>query len=131
MPQTETEKLVLLESYFSDMAAAIGEYINCNKDNLPEKEVNQLFDQKISLLNLAGEMNMLSAASAFEDAEQSLKDLENITVSVKTVVKKALAVQDAINIAASLVALGTGILSCDPKVIGTRVIEAGQALKLT
>ncbi len=73
---------------------------------------------------------MIGVDLVFEDVKAMLSQLEVITAGVKDAVKKALAVQDAINIAAGLVAIGTSIVSGNAKSIVENTIDFGKNLKV-
>jgi hypothetical protein len=79
---------------------------------------------------MAGEINMIGVDLVFNDVEETLAQLEIITEGVKLAVKKALAVQHAINIASGLVKIGTAIISKDPRAIVQSTINLGKSLKL-
>ncbi len=103
MINPDTKEVFMLSDYFGRMANSIGEYIAFNKGNMNAGERNRLYDSEIDLARLAGEINMMGVNLVFEDVKASLSQLEVITEGVKKAVKKALAVQDAINIATGLV----------------------------
>jgi hypothetical protein len=130
MISPNAEEVFKLSDYFGELANTIGEYIDFNKGNISVAERNKLFDAEIDLSRLAGEINMIGVDLVFKDVKAMLTQLEIITQGVKNAVKKALAVQDAINIAASLVAIGTAIVSKDPKAIVQSTIDLGRSLNM-
>ena len=130
MVSPDTQQVFMLSDYFGKLANTIGEYIDFNKGNMSVDERNRLYDAEIDLSRFAGEINMIGVNLVFEDVNDMLGQLEVITEGVKKAVKKALAVQDAINIAAGLVTLGTSIMSRDPKAIVESTINFGKSLDL-
>ena len=72
---------------------------------------------------------MTGVLLVFEDVQETLLELDNITAAVNRAVKKALAVQEAINIATAIISVGTAILSKDLQSIADNTIAAENALK--
>ena len=130
MVNPETQQVFMLSDYFGSLANSIGEYIDFNKGNMGVEERNRLYDAEIDLARMAGEINMIGVNLVFEDVNDMLNQLEVITEGVKKAVKKALAVQDAINIATSLVTIGTAIVSKDPKAILQSTGDFAKTLKM-
>lgn len=130
MLNPDTEQVFMLSDYFGKLANTIGEYIDFNKGNMSVDERNSLYDSEIELARFAGEINMIGVGLVFEDVQEQLNELEKVTEAVKKTVRKALAVQDAINIAAGLVTIGTAIISMNPKAIVKSTLEVGKTLKI-
>jgi hypothetical protein len=130
MVNPDTQQVFILSDYFGKLANAIGEYIDFNKGNLGREERNRLYDAEIDLSRFAGEINMIGVNLVFDDVREQIAQLDIITEGVKKAVKKALAVQDAINIATGLVTIGTAIISRDPKAIIQSTINFGMNLKV-
>ncbi len=129
MISPDTQEVFMLSDYFHDMANAIGDFIAKNRTNFNNAERNDLYDKQVSLLQLSGDINMLGTSMVFDDVKASIVELGDITKAVKKSVKKALAVQDIINLATSLVQLGTAVLSKNPKEIATKTVDAFRAIK--
>ncbi len=129
MISPDIQQVFLLSDNFHAMGNALGDYIKQNKTKLSDDERNSLLDQQISLLQQAADINMSGTALVFDDIRQSLDQLDNITKEIEQSVKKALAVQNAINIATSIVELGNAILSKNPKEIGAKTIAAFKTIK--
>lgn len=130
MINPDTQQVFLLADYFDKLANTIGEYIDFNKGNMLADDRNCLYDLQIDLARMAGEINIIGVNLVFNDVEATLKQLDKITEEVKRSVKKALAVQDAINIAAGLVTLGTAIIAKDPKAIVQSTVDVAKSLKI-
>ncbi len=128
MISPDTKEVFLLADYFNTLANSIGEYIDLNKGNMTRDERNWMYDAEVDLSRLAGEINMKGVSLVFDDVKESLSQLDVITEGVKKAVKKALAVQDAIKIAAGLVKIGTAIVSADPKAIAQSTVDFGKSL---
>lgn len=123
MMKPDTQQVFLLSDLFGQLANTMGDYIDFNKGNMSLSQRNCLYDAQIDMARLAGEINMIGVNLVFEDVKDTLSQLEKITENVKEAVKKALAVQNAINMAAALVAIGTAIISNDPKAIVQSTVE--------
>lgn len=130
MVNPDTQQVFELSDYFDTLANTIGEYIDFNKGNMSADQRNRLYDAEIELARLAGEINMIGVNLVFQDVQDLLTKLEKITEEVKKTVKRALAVQDAINIAAGIINIGTAIISKDPKAIVKSAVDLGHSLKL-
>ncbi|GEO07846.1 hypothetical protein [Segetibacter aerophilus] len=130
MVNPNTQQVFMLADYFGSLANAVGEYIDFNKGNMSVSERNSLYDIEIDLARVGGEINMIGVNLVFEDVKEMLDQLEIITHGVKKAVKKALAVQDAINIASKLVTIGTAIISKNPKAIVQSTIDFGKSLNI-
>lgn len=130
MINPDTGQVFILSDYFGKLASIIGEYIDFNKGNLGEDERNRLYDAEIELARLAGEINIIGVNLVFEDVAEELGHLEIITESVKKTVKKALAVQRAIDIATGLVTIGTAVVSMDPKAIVKTTADLAKTLEI-
>jgi len=117
MVSPDAQQVFLISDYLAKLANLLGEYIDFSKGNLNADDRNRLFDAQIELTRLAGEMNIIGVNLAFDNIEKLLSQLDQVTAAVKQTVKKAIAVKDAIKIAAGLVAMGTAILSNDPQSI--------------
>ena len=121
----------MISDYFDKLSNSIGEYIEFNKGNLSFIERNNLYDSQIELARLAGEINIEGISLAFQDLERLRADLEMITEKVKKTVQKALAVQDAINIAAGLINIATATISNNPKAVFISTLDLAKALKIS
>jgi len=130
MINPDSQEVFMLSDYMGRLANLLGEFIDFNKGNLSVEERNGLYDSEIELARLAGEINIIGVNLLFEDIQGLLSDLDKITEGVKNAVKKALAVQDAINIAAGLVTIGSAIVSGNPAAIAQSTIGVGKALQL-
>jgi hypothetical protein len=130
MVNADTQHVFMLSDYLGKLANLLGEYIDFNKGNLSLDERNCLFDAEIELARLAGEMNIVGVNLVFQDIQGILTQLEKVTDGLKQAVKKAMAVQDALSIAAGLVTMGTAIISNDPKAIAQSAVNLGKSLKI-
>ena len=129
MINPDTQQVFALSDTFHVIGNAVRDYIDKNKNNLSDDERNNLFDFQISLLQHAADINILGTAMVFDDAAEAVAQLNDISTSIKKAVKKAQAVQKVINIATSVVELGTAILSKNPKEIGVKSVAAFNSLK--
>lgn len=129
MINPDTEQVFKLSDFFHQFGDAVGEFIENNKAKLADDERNELFDKQIELLQISGKINMIGVTLVFKDVQESLNQLNQITSGVKETVKKALAVQDAINIAAAAISIGTAIISKNPQLIVKSTGELKTALE--
>lgn len=129
MIHPDTKQAFELSDYFHELGNALGEYIQANKAILADDERNELFDNQVALLQMSGKINMMGVTLVFEDVQESLTQLNTITAAVVKTVRKALAVQDAINVAAALVSIGTAIISKNPQLFTKSAGKLGDTLK--
>lgn len=129
MISPDTQQVFTLSDFFHVMGNAVRDYIDKNKNSLGDDERNYLFDFQINLLQQAADINMLGTAMVFDNVSQTISQLSDISISLKKAVKKAQSVQKVINIATSVVELGTSILSRNPKEIVAKTVAAFNALK--
>lgn len=130
MINLKTEEVFRLSDFFSQWAGSIGEYIEGNKRKMIATERNNLYDAEIDLLRLAGEINIAGVNLVFEDVEAMLHQLDTITEAVKKAVKQVLGVQDAINLAAGLVTVGSAIIAMNPKAIIQSTINLAKSIEV-
>lgn len=124
MVNPDTQQVFEISDNFMELADVLKTYINRNKLFLKDDERNALIDKQIELLRIAGEINIFGVLLVFEDVKAVIDQLNDITNEVKKTVNQALIVQDAIELAASLVGIGTAILSKDPKMIVENTAKA-------
>lgn len=129
MISPDTQQVFTLSDCFHVMGNAVRDYIDKNKNSLGDDERNYLFDFQINLLQQAADINMLGTAMVFDNVSQTISQLSDISISLKKAEKKAQSVQKVINIATSVVELGTSILSRNPKEIVAKTVAAFNALK--
>lgn len=122
------EQVLKLSDYFYQLGTALGEYISENKPGLKDEERNNLVDAQIELLQFSGKINQIGVALILEDMQQSVARMNEITEAVKKTVKKALVVQDVIDMATALVGLGTAIISKDSKLFLKSFRQAGSVI---
>ena len=104
-----------LANNFLGLAQSIGDYRYQNK--LPRLQNQKIKDLHWSVLNFADDLYTLSATLMMDDVEQSLSTIGSITKELQAAYKKLQNVQKAINVAASIVTLGSSILSKNPQAI--------------
>ena len=124
MVNPDTQQVFEISDNFMELADVLKTYINRNKLFLKDDERNDLTDKQIELLRIAGEINIFGVLLVFEDVKAVIDQINDITNEVKKTINQALIVQDAIELAASLVGIGTAILSKDPKMIVENTAKA-------
>lgn len=128
MINPDKQELFELSDNFHQLGNALGAYIQNNKLALTDTKRNALNNDQIELLRISGQINLLGVALVFIDLQDTINRLNDITTEVNNAVKKALAVQDAINLAASLVSIGTAIIAKDPQSIIKNTMDTGKML---
>ena len=98
-----------LANNFLGLAQAIGDFRYCNI--LPKPQNQKIKDLHWSVLNYADDLYTLSATLVMDDVEKSLSTIGIITTEIQATYKTLQNVQKAINVAASMVTLGSSILS--------------------
>ena len=104
-----------LANNFLGLAQAIGDYRYQN--SLPKQQNQKIKDLHWSVLNCADDLYTLSATLVMDDVEQSLLAIATITKELQADYKKLQDVQNAINVAASIVTLGASLFSKNPQAI--------------
>ena len=104
-----------LANNFLGLAQTIGDYRYQN--TLPKQQNQIIKDLHWSVLNCADDLYTLSATLVMDDVAQSLSAIGTITKELQDAYKKLQNVQKAINVAASIVTLGSSILSKNPQAI--------------
>jgi len=107
-----------LANYFLAMAEAVGDYRYQNFDSLSVPENKEIKDSLNFIRKSADELFTLSATLVMDDVETSLSAIREVTNQMKSTYKTLQDVQNAINIAASIVTLGKAILGKNPQQIG-------------
>lgn len=121
-----------LANYFLAMAEAVGDYRYQNFDSLSASENKEIKDSLDFIRKSADELFTLSATLVMDDAQTSLSTIREVTNQMKSTYKTLQNVQNAINIAASIVTLGKAILGKNPHQIGDatgKLVDCWKAAK--
>jgi len=119
MPALTSQEANQLADNFLAMSKVIGEYRMKNFDNLSEAQKQNLKELHAKILDASDELYTMSATLVLENVQSSLDSIRNVTGQMKDTFAKLQNIQKAINISASVAALGAAILSKDSKAIGS------------
>jgi hypothetical protein len=106
-----------LANNFLGLARAIGDYRFDNWNTLSKAENQKLGDFQWSILSYGEDILALSTALVMDDVQDSLAQINNVTLEIKETIKSLNQLQKAINVAASIVSLGGAIVSKNPQAI--------------
>lgn len=104
-----------LANNFLGLAQAIGDFRYCTI--LPKPQNQKIKDLHWSVLNYADDLYTLSATLVMDDVDKSLSTIAAITTEIQATYKTLQNVQKAINVASSIVTLGSSILSTNIQAI--------------
>jgi hypothetical protein len=106
-----------LANNFLGLAQAIGDYRFQNWNSLPKTENQRLGNFQWSILSYGEDILALSTALVMDDVQDSLAQINQVTLEIKETIKSLDQLQKTINVAASIVSLGGAIVSKNPKAI--------------
>lgn len=129
MVNPNIQQVFLLSDYIGKLGNLLGEFIDFNKGNLNSEDRNSLYDSQIELARLAGEINITGVNLVFDNLQLVLAELDKVTNGMKESVKKALAVENAIQIAAELITIGTAVVSNNPKAFIDSTVSLSKLFK--
>lgn len=106
-----------LANNFLGLAQAIGDYRFDNWNTLSKTENQKLGNFQWSILSYGEDILALSTALVMDDVQDSLAQINKVTLEIKETIKSLDQLQKAINVAASIVSLGGAIVSKNPQAI--------------
>lgn len=106
-----------LANNFLGLAQAIGDYRFDNWNTLSKTENQKLGNFQWSILSYGEDILALSTALVMDDVQDSLAQINKVTLEIKETIKSLNQLQKAINVAASIVSLGGAIVSKNPQAI--------------
>ena len=104
-----------LANNFLGLAQAIGDFRYNNWTKLSKDENQRLGNFQWSILNNGEDILALSTTLVMDDVQDSLSQINDVTMQIKGSIDKLENVQKGINIAAAIVTLGSSIISKNPK----------------
>lgn len=110
-----------LAGNFLALAKVIGEYRYENFDKLSKPENEKMKDLHLSILAFVDDLYTLSATLVMDDVQSSLATINKVTIEMEATYETLQDVQKAINVAASVVTLGSSVLSKDPQAIAESI----------
>ena len=115
MPKLTAKQTNELASHFLAFAQAIGDYRYEHFKSLSKRQNQRLKDFHWTILQHADELFTRSAVLVMDEVQTSLTTIAEISSQMKDTYKTLQQVQKALNVAASVVTLGTSILSNNPQ----------------
>ena len=117
MANLTSQEVNELANYLLAMAKSISDYRIKNFNTLSPPENQKIKDLNEAILNYADQLYTMSAILVLDDVATSLSTINEVTNKMQATYTKLLDVQKAINIAASVVALGESIVKLDPNAV--------------
>ena len=110
-----------LANHFLGLAQAIGDFRYQHWKKLTHSQNQRLGKIQWSILQEGEDILAISTTLIMDEVGESLKQIEQITMKVRTNLKSLKDIKKGIRIAALIVDLGTAILSKDTRVIGKAI----------
>ena len=117
MATLTAQQAKFLSNNFLGLAQAIGDYRFDNWNMLSKAENKKLGDLQWLILSYGEDILALSTSLVMDEVQDSLAQINNVTLEIKETIKSLNQLQKAINVAASIVSLGGAIVSKNPKAI--------------
>jgi len=117
MANLTSQEVNELANYLLAMAKSISDYRIKNFNTLSPPENQKIKDLNDAILNYADQLYTMSAILVLDDVATALSTINEVTNKMQATYTKLLDVQKAINIAASVVALGESIVKLDPNAV--------------
>ena len=127
MANLTAEQANELANNFLSVGTEVIKYRQANAGKLSEAETTELTKIHKAILDLADYFFTASALLVMDDVSDSLKTIRETTADINKTYKNLKNVQKAINVAGSVVVLGTAIVKQDPAAIGTAIGEVVKA----
>jgi len=118
-----------MASILDDVADAVLTFRNQNAGNLTQLQKNQLTAQFGQLVSLGEQLENEALENALVDIDGDVTDLQNATHDATRALQTITKVQNAINIAVAVAALGVAILNPSPGGIAHSVDTLVQAIQ--
>ena len=106
-----------LANHFLAMAQSIGNYRFKHHESLSDDDKKLLRESHKRTLDYSDDLYTISATLVMDDVEESLAEIELITIEIDVKYKTLQDIQKAINIATSVVTLGASIFSLNAQAI--------------
>ena len=117
MANLNAEQVNKLGDHFFAMAQSIGEYRMKHKLTLSEDDKLILQVSYRRTIDYSDDLYTISATLVMDDVENSLAEIELITIDINIKYKTLKDIQQVINIATSVVTLGASIFSLNAQAI--------------
>lgn len=129
MAQLTAEQVAQLANDFLAIAQAVGEYRLSNHDTLTEQQNQQIRNLHWTILNYADDLFTQSAILVFNNVQDSLGKIHQLTTELKESYHELKNVQKAITVATAATTLGAAIMSKNPAAVASAIKEAITAWK--
>lgn len=129
MAKLTAEQVSQLANNFLILAQSIGDYRMTNFDSLSKAQKSKIKDLHWEVLRYADNLFTVSATLVLEDVQTSLETISQVTKEIKETYDKLGNVQNAINVARSIVKLGGAFVSSNPQAIVSSISDLSKTWK--
>ena len=129
MPNLTSEQVSSIADSLKNIATAIGDYYMDKYDSLSLLQRTTLKNNQDKLLQQADSLYTESATLVLNDVRTSLTAINSVTDEIHRSYKDLQDIQKAIDIAASVLNLGSAILSKNPESVGKAIGELVKNVK--
>jgi hypothetical protein len=131
MAQMTSEQANALANNFLGLAQAIGDYRYAHWNALSKDDNQQLGSLQWSTLNYGEDILAFSTTLVMDDVNSALKQINGLTLQIKSTIQKLQNVGKAIKVATAIVTLGAAVMSADPEAINNALHDALEIWKKT
>ncbi len=128
MARLTSKQVNTLANQFLALAQSIGDYRYTNYDTLTKVQNRKLREAHKRTLDHSDALYTVSATLVMKDVEETLAEIESITLQINSTYKTLENVQKVINIATGVVTLGASIFSLNPQAIITALGKLKNAI---
>jgi hypothetical protein len=104
-----------LANKFLTLAQAVSDFRYANWDSMSKADNQKLAALQMSILNAGEDITALSTTLVLDEVQSSLTEIYTVSDQIKTTLKSLENVQKGLNIAGSIVNLGSAIISKSPQ----------------
>jgi hypothetical protein len=122
MAKLTSQQATGLANNFLGLAKVIGDFRYKNWNKLTKSEKNKLAAFKSQILKSGEDILAISTNLVMDDVQTSLEEINSLSSQIKGTVENLKNIQKGINIAASIVILGSSLISRNPKSIIDAII---------
>jgi hypothetical protein len=122
MAKLTSQQATGLANNFLGLAKVIGDFRYKNWNKLTKSEKKKLAAFKSQILKSGEDILAISTNLVMDDVQTSLEEINSLSSQIKGTVENLKNIQKGINIAASIVILGSSLISRNPKSIIDAII---------
>lgn len=111
--------LKIMRDFFDEMYDSLNDYRRANSDKLEDDDKKSLKSMAITMSNYAESLNTQAVTLMLEVSEESVFNIKKVTSVLKETISKIENLKKVFNIAASVISLGTAIITKDLGAIKT------------